>query len=73
LCDEPTGALDYETGKLVLHAINRVNRELGTTTAVITHNAAIAGMADRVLRMTSGKITEDYRNEVRISPEDLSW
>jgi len=73
LCDEPTGALDYETGKLVLHAIDRVNRELGTTTAVITHNAAIAAMADRVIRMTSGRISEDRRNDRRVSPEELSW
>ena len=50
LCDEPTGALDFETGKLVLEVLERANRELGTTTAVITHNAAIAGMADRVIR-----------------------
>jgi putative ABC transport system ATP-binding protein len=73
LCDEPTGALDYETGKLVLRAIERINREVGTTTAVITHNAAIAAMADRVIRMTSGRLTEDYRNETRASPEELSW
>jgi putative ABC transport system ATP-binding protein len=73
LCDEPTGALDYETGKLVLLAIERVNRELGTTTAVITHNAAIAGMADRVVRMTSGRISEERENTQRISPEALSW
>ena len=73
LCDEPTGALDYETGKLVLLAIARVNRELGTTTAVITHNAAIAGMADRVVRMTSGRISEERRNARRVSPEELSW
>ena len=73
LCDEPTGALDYETGKLVLEAIARVNRELGTTTAVITHNAAIAAMADRVVRMTSGRITEDKRNAKRASPGELSW
>jgi putative ABC transport system ATP-binding protein len=73
LCDEPTGALDYETGKLVLKAIERVNQELGTTTAVITHNAVIADMADRVVRMTSGHISADYRNEKRASPEDLSW
>ena len=56
LCDEPTGALDISTGILVLEAIERVNRELGTTTAVITHNAAIAAMADRVLRMADGRI-----------------
>ena len=55
LCDEPTGALDYATGKLVLEILNRVNRELKTITVVITHNAAIASMADRVLRMSSGK------------------
>jgi putative ABC transport system ATP-binding protein len=73
LCDEPTGALDYETGKLVLNAIDKVNRELGTTTAVITHNAAIAGMADRVIRMTSGQLTEDYRNAKRLSADELSW
>lgn len=73
LCDEPTGALDYETGKLVLEAIARVNEELHTTTAVITHNAAISAMADRVVRMTSGRITEDYRNERRLSPGELSW
>ena len=58
LCDEPTGALDFETGKLVLEVLERVNRELGTTTAVITHNAAIAGMADRVIRMRSGAIVD---------------
>jgi putative ABC transport system ATP-binding protein len=73
LCDEPTGALDYETGKLVLEAIERVNRELGTTTVLITHNASIAGMADRVVRISSGRIVEDRRNERRCSPGELSW
>jgi putative ABC transport system ATP-binding protein len=73
LCDEPTGALDYATGKLVLEAIERVNRELGTTTAIITHNAAIADMADRVLRMRSGQIVEVCRNEKKASPKDLIW
>jgi putative ABC transport system ATP-binding protein len=73
LCDEPTGALDYETGKLVLEALERVNRELGTTTAVITHNAAIAAMADRVIRLRSGRIAEEHRNPVRASPADLLW
>ncbi|HEY9642198.1 MAG TPA: ABC transporter ATP-binding protein, partial [Coleofasciculaceae cyanobacterium] len=57
LCDEPTGALDYTTGKLVLEALEQVNRELGTTTVVITHNAGIAAMADRVVMMRSGEIT----------------
>ena len=73
LCDEPTGALDYATGKLVLEVIERINEELGTTTAVITHNAAIADMADRVLRMSSGEIAEEHRNERRKSPADLVW
>ena len=73
LCDEPTGALDYATGKLVLEAIERVNRELGTTTAIITHNAAIADMADRVLQMRSGSIASERRNEKRAAPSDLMW
>ena len=73
LCDEPTGALDYATGKIVLEVIERVNRELGTTTAVITHNAAIAAMADRVVRMSSGEIAEVYRNETKAAPADLVW
>lgn len=73
LCDEPTGALDYETGKLVLAAIARVNTELGTTTVIITHNAAIAGMADRVLRLGGGRIVAVERNARRLSPEELSW
>ncbi|HEY8334444.1 MAG TPA: ABC transporter ATP-binding protein [Tardiphaga sp.] len=73
LCDEPTGALDYETGKLVLAAIARVNRELGTTTVVITHNSAIAGMADRVLRLRGGRIVGSDRNARRLTPEELNW
>jgi putative ABC transport system ATP-binding protein len=73
LCDEPTGALDYPTGKLVLEVIERVNRETGTTTLVITHNAAIAGMADRVLRLADGRIVSDQRNARRLSPAELSW
>jgi len=73
LCDEPTGALDYVTGKVVLQAIDRVNRELGTTTAVITHNAAIAGMAGRVIRLADGRIASDERNATRIGPEALAW
>jgi putative ABC transport system ATP-binding protein len=73
LCDEPTGALDYETGVLVLQVLEQVNRELGTTVAVITHNAAIAGMGDRVIRMRSGRIVEMVRNPTRIAPTALSW
>jgi putative ABC transport system ATP-binding protein len=73
LCDEPTGALDAETGRLVLRTLADVNREIGTATAIITHNAVIAGMADRVLRMTSGRISETRRNARRLSVDDLSW
>lgn len=73
LCDEPTGALDFKTGKLVLEVLEHVNRELGTTTAVITHNAAIAGMADRVIRLGSGQIVETHRNESKAKPADLAW
>jgi putative ABC transport system ATP-binding protein len=73
LCDEPTGALDYETGKLVLDVLEQVNRELGTTTVLITHNAAIAAMADRVVRMRSGRIVDVARNAQRARPSDLSW
>jgi putative ABC transport system ATP-binding protein len=73
LCDEPTGALDSQTGRLVLSVLERVNRELGTTTAVITHNAAIAAMADRVIRMADGRVADAYRNEVRVSPDEIEW
>jgi putative ABC transport system ATP-binding protein len=73
LCDEPTGALDVETGKVVLAAIARVNKELGTTTAVITHNAAIAAIADRVLRLADGRLVADERNQARASPKELAW
>ncbi len=73
LCDEPTGALDYTTGKLVLDVIARINRELGTTAVVITHNAAIAGMADRVIHLGDGRIQSIERNEHKISPAELSW
>jgi putative ABC transport system ATP-binding protein len=73
LCDEPTGALDVKTGKVVLEVLERINRELGTTTAVITHNAAIAGMAHRVVVMGGGQITEETTNDTRISPAELVW
>jgi putative ABC transport system ATP-binding protein len=73
LCDEPTGALDVETGKLVLSAIARANREVGATTVVITHNAAIASMADRVLRMGGGRIVSIEANARRCAPEELVW
>ena len=73
LCDEPTGALDWETGRLVLDVIARVNRELGTTTAVITHNVPIARMADRVVRLADGRILEESRNSTRANVEDIRW
>jgi putative ABC transport system ATP-binding protein len=73
LCDEPTGALDYETGKLVLAAIARVNERLGTTIIIITHNAAIAGLADRVLRLAGGRIVGEQRNKRRLSPDEVNW
>lgn len=73
LCDEPTGALDLETGKIVLKALERVNQEVGTAIAVITHNAAIAGMGDRVVQMSSGHIVEDVRNETKVSIDDIVW
>jgi putative ABC transport system ATP-binding protein len=73
LCDEPTGALDVATGGMVLEAIDRVNRELGTTTVVITHNAAIADMADRVLHLADGRIATERRNARRAAAEDLRW
>jgi putative ABC transport system ATP-binding protein len=73
LCDEPTGALDYATGKLVLEVIARINRELGTTAIVITHNAAIAGMADRVVRLADGAIASVEVPARRLTPAELSW
>src|SRR5499427_2642363 len=73
LCDEPTGALDITTGVVVLEAIERVNRELGTATVVITHNAAIAGMADRVVRLSDGRVAGIQRNATKIVARDLQW
>ncbi|MDF1840516.1 MAG: ABC transporter ATP-binding protein [Rubripirellula sp.] len=73
LCDEPTGALDAATGITVLEAIQRINLELGTTTAVITHNATIGEMADRVVKMRDGMIAEDYRIEAKTPVDKISW
>jgi putative ABC transport system ATP-binding protein len=73
LCDEPTGSLDFETGKLILEVLDRVNRETGTLTVVVTHNAAIAALADRVLYMRSGRIVREQKNPVRASPSDIEW
>lgn len=73
LCDEPTGALDSATGVVVLEALERVNRELGTATAVITHNADIAAMADRVVHVSDGHIASVETNAVRKSPSEIHW
>jgi putative ABC transport system ATP-binding protein len=73
LCDEPTGALDYQTGKLVLEVIARINQEMGTTAVVITHNAAIAGMADRVVVLADGRVQRVKRNAHKLRPDELSW
>lgn len=73
LCDEPTGALDVHTGVLVLDAIQRVNAELGATTAVITHNAVIAKMADRVIHISDGRVAGEERNTKKIAASELEW
>ena len=73
LCDEPTGALDVQTGIVVLEAIRRVNDELGTTTVLITHNASMAGMADTVVRLADGRVVAIERNTRRVAPRELSW
>jgi putative ABC transport system ATP-binding protein len=73
LCDEPTGALDSATGILVLEALARVNRELGTTTVIITHNAVIAAIADRVIQLADGRITRVQANAEKLEPNMLSW
>jgi putative ABC transport system ATP-binding protein len=73
LCDEPTGALDSKTGIVVLESIERINRELGTATALITHNAAIAAMADRVISFLDGRIADVTVNPVRRPVRELVW
>jgi len=73
LCDEPTGALDSETGVIVLEALDRVNRELGTTTAIITHNVVQSEMAGRVIHLSDGLVTEIHTNERPRAPRELTW
>jgi putative ABC transport system ATP-binding protein len=73
LCDEPTGALDSATGVRVLEALKNVNESMNATTLLITHNAAVADMADRVVTFSDGRIREQYRNETRKNPKELSW
>ena len=73
LCDEPTGALDVTSGITVLEAVERINRELGTLTVIITHNAVMAEMADRVLHLSDGKIVNAHYNETRLPASQLKW
>ena len=73
LCDEPTGALDYQTSKEILKLIETVNHKYGNTVIMVTHNDAIKDMADRVVRMRDGVIRSDHRNEHRMAAEDLEW
>jgi putative ABC transport system ATP-binding protein len=73
LCDEPTGALDFKTGIRVLEVIDEVNRSLGTTTAVITHHAPIASMADRIVSLADGRVASARTNDEKISPAELTW
>jgi len=73
LCDEPTGALDASTGRLVLEVLDRVNRDLGTSIAVVTHNAPIAQMADRVVTLADGRIASDHANARRKAPSEVTW
>jgi putative ABC transport system ATP-binding protein len=73
LCDEPTGALDVRTGIVVLEALERVNRELGALTIVITHNAVMADMADRVIHFSDGRVLSEHRNATRVAPSTLRW
>jgi len=73
LCDEPTGALDVKTGIVVLDAVERVNRELGALTVVITHNAVMADMADRVIYLSDGRVHHISRNERRAPVSSLNW
>lgn len=73
LCDEPTGELDFETGIRILKLLRRLNKDYMKTFLIVTHNAAIAPIADRVIKLRSGKITDDERNENPIDPENVSW
>jgi putative ABC transport system ATP-binding protein len=73
LCDEPTGALDISTGVVVLEALAQVNNDLGTTTAIITHNSAVAAIADRVVSLADGRIVNEQRNARKLSPKELQW
>ena len=73
LCDEPTGALDLETGRVVLESLREINQRSGRTVIIVTHNTAVARMADRVLRMRSGRIVQDTANSTPVAPAEVDW
>jgi putative ABC transport system ATP-binding protein len=73
LCDEPTGALDFATGRIILSVLERINRERGCTVLLITHNTAIAAMGNRVIRMRSGEVADITYNPVPLVPERIEW
>lgn len=73
LCDEPTGALDYQTSKDILHLIETINQKYGNTVIMVTHNDAVKDMADRVIRLRDGMIRKNYKNEEKIPAEQLEW
>lgn len=73
LCDEPTGALDYNTSKEILKLIETVNQKYGNTVIMVTHNDAIKNMADRVVKLRDGQIRKNYLNEDKMKAEDLDW
>jgi putative ABC transport system ATP-binding protein len=73
LCDEPTGELDFETGKLILSVMKRINQEEQKTIILVTHNTAIADIADRVIRLRSGQIVDIHQNESPLDPKELQW
>jgi putative ABC transport system ATP-binding protein len=73
LCDEPTGSLDYQTGRLILGLLSVINQERGSTVVIVTHNAAIGAMANRIIRMSSGAVVEIIENQVPLPPERVEW
>jgi putative ABC transport system ATP-binding protein len=73
LCDEPTGALDHQTGRMILGLLAKINQKRGSTVIIVTHNTVIADMADRIVRISSGKIVEIRVNQSPVSPERIEW
>ena len=73
LCDEPTGALDYKTSKEILKLIEQINRQYGCTVIMVTHNDALKNMADRVIKIRDGQLRKNYKNETKLSVDELDW